>query len=535
MPGHSSRPFGPLKGDLLEVRAFAEWMRERIAESGMTLAEVAAGLDFGRDKLSKLVNGERRPDFLVVKQILGRVTVDRASLPRVLSEAKTRWDMADAALAHPLELPVATRPGQPSPGEADATHALERERGLTEQLAEAFKRCADLERALGDSKVMIAMLKGMVATLEKEKADLTSQREQLIASRPPVDAQVGVVEQRLGISAGRRQRADGALQRALRERDEARRLIGFAEDRVTDLLAEIAVLRGAQRGAVQPTDVASVAVPALAGFDADIDQVLDAADQALERQAEQLADIAGDLEVDTAADRFVFGRVVGQLPAPEAVTGPWPDAAQDDRGHPRHGRVEDVGQTLAALVGERWTVGLPRQISVPFSFQLSMLPYWPSETAALSRHMMSVWDEYPEDERRILTDEMIRRFVAVATAHDVRYLLKDLARGQGIRALPRRRRQRAATEVLPTVSADRPPEDPKDYTPLRSSVMRAYARTADPASIVALCGFRHDLGSARKELLEVLATDRADMFDQLADLDTDSWSELMSVSSPAQA
>lgn len=309
----SGRGWAPLQGEYQQTRALAQWLRDVIDRSGLNLRALDDVLPWGRDKLSRNLNGASRPEWPVVRAIVEACCRDEPFKRQArLAEARKRWESADPATATPLSAAASASARQDS--------LAARERDLYEQLVQAVDRCATLERALGESTTMVVTLRAMVSSLRGQIQTLAQERDQL---RSAADAELRVAEvlEALAATHRQRERAEDALQRARGERDEAERLRVIAEEQAARWRTELELLRSA--------DVSSSALPEVVlhlpapgssiAVINDIDNALHSVDAFLARRASELVQLADDLDAPAEQDpRVIVGDTIDPLASPQA-------------------------------------------------------------------------------------------------------------------------------------------------------------------------------------------------------------------------
>lgn len=504
MPGRSGRGWGELRGDLIEVRALAQWMREQVDLAGMTVAQVAARVSFGHDKISRALNGAARPDFIVLKEILEAV-VAPAYLRVRLVEARTLWNQADPDRAHPVPAGSAAVARTEPAGQA----LIARERELSDQLFRALSNSAELQKSLGQSHTIILTLSALVGRLRGQVDSLTRTRDQLLQERPADPGSRGV-EQRLKQAEEQHRRVKESLEQANRERDEARALHEVAEAKIAALTEQLAAVRDTQADepatAVPPEQAASSAGTA----GEDVDQVLERAGQLLEAQAAHRAEIAdelidpGDSGRRDTAERIVPGQIIGQSRLSDAAARPDPSRPSDKPDSPAGG----PGRKDVALEPANPRVRRPAPGSSPYPAEASVVKSaisqvkksGPNDTRhrghvkTLANLVISEWTRSQVGTRVAVTDGMLRLCLEQLSLPDLVLLLGFL------------------------------PNRPER---LADTLAHFFAQTATPEAILQVC--RHTSADApwRPRMFHTIANERPELLEQLTDLDLPSFQALM--------
>lgn len=495
MQGRSGRDWGELRGDLVEVRNLAQWLREQIDGSGKTLRDLQEQLPYGRTKISESLNGARRPDFAFVRAVIECVVVQDLRAAR-LHQARTLWSQADPARAHRIQTPVQqrTEPG----GEA----ALARERELSDQLHAALSSCAALERSLGQSRTLILMLNAMMTKLRGQVEELTAEREQLLANQAPFGSAAGQVEQQLEQAREQQERAAEALARAVAERDEARHLQSLAEDQAARLAAELAELRAAPRETTVQSARAPAVVP-ITPLRGDIDAALEKAADILDAQAAEHARIADALAEDQPGNSgdtpkltTVVGEVVGQSTLSAVATSIDRSPTADKPGpfniaHRLLRPLRAKPHAYHSIDSTRATL-LKRVESLDNYKRSSQRRIEIRKLCALAE---DTWRRWGPGERVALTDAMLRACVARFTSDE--FVL-----------------------AAATLGACGVPQ-------LADTLLLFFARDATAEMIIAACSNTGLDETQHSNLLECIARERPELLESLTTLDPRSFETLM--------
>lgn len=335
--GRAGRPWKPVRGDHEETRELARWLRAVKARSGLTLRDLEQRTRYGRDSISRRINGERRPDWDFVEAFVHACSAtDLKARPLLIDEARRLWQAAD---------PVRTRlpaPGAPKDSVSGAfAVANESGQAVTElamgirALAESQGRQTRTLIAVTRHQAMVTGLLTMVQRLHDAAVTLTSERDALRDQLRDLDnaaeqlaaAQRQLAETQLRLEQTERlqretnERLDTALaqlKEAERLRDEATRQAQYAHQQLAEV-RQIVQRPTASTDSSIPPDVAEQ--------DADLmnddDQraaitILASVDSLLEEEARNLRRLGGDLSGSTGSERMSTRRnlhaLSGELP-----------------------------------------------------------------------------------------------------------------------------------------------------------------------------------------------------------------------------
>lgn len=172
------KAWGPLKRGPAEVRTLAQWLRERVSDSDLTLRELAEVIPYGRETISKNLNGLSRPQWrFVQKLVIACAGSDARARQAFLSQAKKYWDAASpVSVAQSPEAPFDT-----------GTESLIKELVATLRDAERHREAA--HQAVRAHQNLVSHLMFLLGELTASHRQLLDDRDSLRSELDHVRAQ----------------------------------------------------------------------------------------------------------------------------------------------------------------------------------------------------------------------------------------------------------------------------------------------------------------------------------------------------------
>jgi hypothetical protein len=377
--GKPGRAWGPLRGDVLEVRELAQWLRDRADESGLRLRDLAERTPYARDFISRSINGEQRPRWEFVKAFVEACAGDdRKAREKLLDQARYRWEAADPATG--TRLPVTTPLPAGSAGVARGSgRSIEELASGLHALARSQERQASALIAVTRHQAMVTGLITMTQQLHRAVVVLTAERDALreqrdeLRSRDNAAEQVAEAQRQLSDTQARLQKAE-EMQHATKQRldatlaqlAEAERLRDEAVRQAQSAHRRLAEVRQIVQPSIESNE--SEGAPSVLAQDGDLmgadDQwvaqaIIEDVDSLLEEGADNLSQLREDLGATGSEHVTVVGNVAGLSPE---LSGPMSDAWRADNAaivadsstDNRWTSAEATSSDEAHGRGERW-------------------------------------------------------------------------------------------------------------------------------------------------------------------------------------
>ncbi|QFG22120.1 helix-turn-helix domain-containing protein [Actinomadura sp. WMMB 499] len=322
------RPRGELRGEWVEVRELAQFLRNLMEGTGSSLRSLAedGSVHYGRDAISERINGEHRPEWEFVDQFVRAcVRSDQAARDHMLGRAKRLWDQAGAParrVAEPAD------PAVPAPrrDEREPHLALQRASGYLDR---AYALADRQQHTIGALQFLLGSLTTATQHLVAERDALRGRLEAETTARQAAERelqQLRDVRERLAAAEARRERAEAQLAQVHEQMGRTRFLIDKAA------FQEIQARRRVDAQAADPTGTAN-------GHEQDDDRTVPATTSFMDRHdqaiADELLDGVQELLEDTGDELDELDRGLDGL-------------APDDRTPPRHAVAENVDDEPAA-------------------------------------------------------------------------------------------------------------------------------------------------------------------------------------------
>lgn len=228
--GRPGRPRGQLRGEWVEVRELAQFLRNLMEDTGSTLRALAEdkSVPYGRDAISDRISGEYRPDWEFVKQFVQAcLRSDLAAQKRMLLRAERLWERAGTPVHQVAD---AAGPGTVVPGrdDLDARQALQRAgRNLDRVHALADRQ----QHTISALQFLLGSLTTATQHLAAERDALRARLEAETTARRQAERelqQLRDVRERLAAAQTRRQRAEAQLAEVHQQMGRTRFLIDKA-------------------------------------------------------------------------------------------------------------------------------------------------------------------------------------------------------------------------------------------------------------------------------------------------------------------
>ncbi|HEX2314854.1 MAG TPA: hypothetical protein VHJ17_14020 [Thermomonospora sp.] len=207
-----------MRGEVAEVRLLAGWLRDLLAGSGLTLLQMSQVIPYGKDLISRKINGETVPEWPFVEAFVAACLPrgDSAGREQALRKARSLWEAAERAAAGaepPVTAPAGARVAEP------------RDEGRAAELARALRTAEEhRERArelAAQQQQAISTLMYLLGALTQARNQLTAERDALRArldaettARRQADERLRDVQERLAAAEERRRRAEQRLSEA---------------------------------------------------------------------------------------------------------------------------------------------------------------------------------------------------------------------------------------------------------------------------------------------------------------------------------
>ncbi|MGW2987539.1 tetratricopeptide repeat protein [Streptomyces goshikiensis] len=215
-----------------EAGRLAMFLRARVDESGKSLRELGAEVDYAPSVVSTYLSGKIPPEKLVSALI-------RATVPpqlRERREAEAR-ELRQRAIHPPRQAPAASAVG----GQLLDVAAVQTKHLETyEHLTRAMEQQAELRQAAANSEKLVWVLYGMVGKLQERVALLSGERDQLVRAAGEGAA---AAERTLARAVDQQERAETELERARDKQREAEELATRLQARIDAMAEELNRLR----------------------------------------------------------------------------------------------------------------------------------------------------------------------------------------------------------------------------------------------------------------------------------------------------
>ncbi|MFC9294567.1 hypothetical protein ACFTWH_14170 [Streptomyces sp. NPDC057011] len=336
-PGRTGRKFGPLRDRSQEFNALARFLRTRVEEAGLTVADLVEPTGLKKSAISERLAGAKLDDAEFVDAVVVACTEARELLPR---RARLRADAArllQATQERSTPVPDLTR--QPPAVRNTVMAAMETaQKGMEELLdvhrdlrrksdeLEALTRVQyESQLALREATELTSALSTWVIVLAGEVEQLTVERELTMTAQPPDLARLVAVDAELASVTSRHGRTAATLVRTEQERQLATELLAEALTRSRRVRREMRHLRAA---VALPAADGTPAEPAAEpdGFASrrpigdDIDTALERAEAVSRRIADRLSGALTALDPDAEAQPLSAALPVADN-ADNALTG----------------------------------------------------------------------------------------------------------------------------------------------------------------------------------------------------------------------
>ncbi|MFI8371991.1 hypothetical protein [Streptomyces sp. NPDC085466] len=213
----------------------AEFLRQRVDESGKTLAVLSKQVGYSTTQLSTHLSGRVPPHSLVVSLIA-------ATVPPALRE---RREAEAVRLLRDAQHPPRTtaRPVVPAQVSAVSLAQVQAEQlQVYERLTRALEQEGELRQAAENSARLVWVLLGMVSTLEDRVRKLTGERDRL-ADRV-AGGELEAAQRRVGRAEEQKATAESELARAREKQRQAEELAARLRQEIETLTDELDRLRG---------------------------------------------------------------------------------------------------------------------------------------------------------------------------------------------------------------------------------------------------------------------------------------------------
>jgi hypothetical protein len=215
---------------MAEVVELARWMRELLDRSRVPIRELAMHTHYGRDTVSRNLTGDRCPTWEFVHAVVSVCAgADEHGKGQLLAEARSRWEAAGLARAHPVT-PAA--PGGPAgdvhDGSGGAQASLERAQQLTGQA----------QQLTAYYQVQCQRLLAVQGRLQEALRAAARERDKLlraVVAGQQEAAELGRVQHLLDETRGELHRTQDLLAVALAARDRAQRTAAEANRKLSSL------------------------------------------------------------------------------------------------------------------------------------------------------------------------------------------------------------------------------------------------------------------------------------------------------------
>jgi hypothetical protein len=323
-PARAGRKYGTLRDHSQEYNTLARFLRDRMAEAGLTVADLVVPTGLKKSAISERLAGSAKlnPEFV------DAVVVACTGAPELLRRrSRLRTDAATLLrTAQERSTPVPDLTRQPPAVRNTVVTAMEGASRAQEELLDVYRelrrKSDELEAltqiqyasqlTLHEATALSSHLSTLVIVLADEVERLTLERELTMTAQPPDLARLTQVDAKLTATVSRHDRTAMTLKRTEQDRRLATHLVAETITRIRRVRDEMRRLPALPNGgrSEPPTSSPIGAAPIASPLD-DIDAALDLAE---------------------AVGHKIADRLRGALTAldPEAKTGPLPDTQSTD-------------------------------------------------------------------------------------------------------------------------------------------------------------------------------------------------------------
>ncbi|MFI8302756.1 hypothetical protein ACIF80_04745 [Streptomyces sp. NPDC085927] len=326
-PARPGRKFGPLRDRSQEYNALARFLRKRMEEAGLTVAELMDATGLRTSAISERLAGAKL-DAEFVDAVVVACTQSHELLPRRARLRKKATELLQTAEERSTPVPDLTR--QPK---AVRTVVEKSQEELLDVYRELRRKSDELEvlsrvqqqsrLALSEATELNSALSAWVVVLANEVEELTLEKELAMTSQPLDPARLATVDTELASVVERHGRTATTLARAEQDRRLATELLAEAFTRTRRVRKEVRHLREAAAlpvadGALPGPRAKQDATP-LAPFGDDVDAALARAEAVSRRISDRLSGALTGLDPDAETRRLPEDPATDN--ADNAVTG----------------------------------------------------------------------------------------------------------------------------------------------------------------------------------------------------------------------